>query len=100
MSKHAVSQYKADTLNVGDTVSTPGMTGMVLAKGRVEPAGNASYAGVVLLTTVDGNDYEPFRIANFYFDDDSRRWQSGNGAGFSSLTMSVKSFNNLTGGAA
>jgi hypothetical protein len=98
MSKHAKSQKVVESLKVLDNVSTPGVTGIVLAKGPVMDAEDSAYAGVVLLTTVEGNDFHPFRTARFYFDDDYLGWrQSGSGQTFASLTYAIENFKAMTG---
>lgn len=87
MTKHSESQRRAEALMVGDEIATPGVHGVVLAKGRVRRASKDTYAVVVLLTTVQGNDYAPFRIANWYWQDDATRqgWQSYSGRGYRDL---------------
>lgn len=97
MTKHAESQRQVENLRVLDTISSPGVTGVVLAKGRILDANQANYAGVLLLTTVENHPHTPFRIATWYFEDDApvpwRQWQSGSGQNYTSLTYAVDEFN-------
>lgn len=97
MSKHDKSQRMVEALKVGDDIATPGVQGVVLAKGQIQDADDTAYTGVVLLTTVKGNDFHPFRSAVFYFDDKLDRWQSGNGVGYMSLGGAVEGFYDRTG---
>lgn len=99
MSKHERSQRMVEKLRVLDTVSSPGVTGMVLAKGRVMNASEDNYAGAMLLTTVQGQRLTPFRLAPWYFEDDAAfpRWQSGSGANYARLSDAVEAFQGQTG---
>lgn len=95
--KHSFSQSKVEALKVLDTVATPGVRGVVLARGKTINADDTAYAGVVLLHTVEDNDFHPFRTARFYFDDDLGGWQSGSGQTFASLTYAIEDFKGMTG---